>query len=193
MDLPVFYVIPGVTVGTIAMVLYFFIKPNSFPRPCLEAPVFFRSVLQRPSGSLVQGTSGYAADVSIWNFVGCPGKASISQEGTIRLHRIDRWHPSRGLFTLHRGQPWGRWRRVWLSQDGEDSRRVCWGLDEGCVGLHFDLLDAGGRCAAGATIQGVRFGAVGHLILQLQVGGQGINLVNHLLKFLGHVLQVAQD
>lgn len=71
MDLPVFYVIPGVTVRTIAMVLHFFIKPNSFPRPCLRTPVFVRSVYQRLHRSLVRVTTGYAADVSIWNFVRC--------------------------------------------------------------------------------------------------------------------------
>lgn len=162
-----FYVIPGVTVGTIAMVLHFFIKPNSLPRPCLGTPVFVRSVHQGRPRSLVQGTSGDAADVSIGNFARCPGEASVSQEGAVGLHGMERSHPSLGLFTLHRGQPWGGRRWVWLSQDGEDSGRVRWGFDEGCVGLHFDLLDAGGGGATGATVQRVCFGAVGHLILQL--------------------------
>lgn len=53
MDLPVFYVIPGLTVRTIAMVLYFFTKPNPLPRPCLGTPVFFRSMHQRLHGCLV--------------------------------------------------------------------------------------------------------------------------------------------
>lgn len=71
------------------------------------------------------------------------------------------------VLALHWGQPgwWGR--RVGFPQDGEDSRGVCWSLDELRVGLHFELLDAGSRSAAGATVQGVCFGAVGHLIFQL--------------------------
>lgn len=165
--LPVFYVIPGVTVGTVAMVLHFFIKPNSFPRSCLGTPVFFRSVHQRLRWSLVQGTGGDAVDVSVGNLVRCAWQASVSQKGSIGLHRVGGWHHSLGVVTLHRCQPWGRRRRVWLSQDGEDGGRVCGGFNERGVGLHFDLLDARGGGAAGATVQGVRLGAVGHLILQL--------------------------
>lgn len=71
MDLPVFYIIPGLTVRTIAMVLHFFIKPNPFPRPCLGTPVFFRSMHQRLHGRLVRVATGGAADVSIGNFVWC--------------------------------------------------------------------------------------------------------------------------
>lgn len=78
MDLPVFYVIPGVTVRTIAMVLHFFIKAHALPRPCLGTPVFFRSMHQRLHWSLVQITTGYAADVSIGDFVWCPRYASVS-------------------------------------------------------------------------------------------------------------------
>lgn len=59
-----------------------------------------------------------------------------------------------------------------------------WRLDERCVGLHFELLQAGSRRAAGAAVQGVRFGAVGHLIFQLEIGGQGVNLVNHQVIFM---------
>lgn len=70
MDLPIFYVMPGLTVRTVAMVLYFFVEPHSFPRPCLGTPVLFRSVYQSLHWSLVQVTIGYAAEVSIWNFVG---------------------------------------------------------------------------------------------------------------------------
>lgn len=84
------------------------------------------------------------------------------------------------VLALHWGQP-GWWRRrVGFPQDREDSRGVRWRLDERCVGLHFELLQAGSSRAAGAAVQGVRFGAVGHLIFQLEIGGQGVNLVNHI-------------
>ena len=147
MDLPVFYVIPGVAVRTIAMVLNFFIKPNPLPRPCLGTPVFFRSVHQRLQGNLVRVVTGCAANVSIGNFVRCSGKASVPQKGAIGLYWIGSWHHPLGVFTLHRRQPWRRWWRVWLSQDREDSGRVCWGFNERGAGLHFDLLYAGGCCA----------------------------------------------
>ena len=148
MDLPVLYVIPGVTVRTVAMVLDFFIKPYSLPRPSLGAPVFFGSVHQRLPGSLVQVTAGFAVDVSVGDFGWCPREASISQKGAIGLYRIDSGHHSLGVFTLHGCQPWRRRWRVWLSQDREDSRWVGWGLNEGGIGLHFDLLYAGGCCPA---------------------------------------------
>lgn len=74
LDLPILYVIPGLTVRTIAMVLYFFIEPYSFPRrPYLGTSVLFRSGHQRLHWGLVQVTIGYATDVSIWNFVGSTG------------------------------------------------------------------------------------------------------------------------
>lgn len=169
MHLPVFHVVPGLAVRTVAMVLHFLIKPDPFPRrPCLGTPVFFRSMHQRLHGRLVLVAAGCAADVSIGDFVRCSWQATIPQEGAVGLDRIDsgRRHPLR-VFTLHGCQPrWRRW-RVWLSQDREDSGGVCWGFDERGVGMLFDLLYAGGCRATGAAIQGVRFGAVSHLILQL--------------------------
>lgn len=166
-DLPVFYTVPGVTVRAVAVVLHFLIKPDTFPRPCLGTPVFVRSVRQRLPGGLVQVTGGYAADISIWNSVGSPWQASVSEKGAVGLHRVHSGQRPRGLLALHRCQPRRRRWRVGLSQDREDGRGLCWGPNERRVGLHFDLLYAGGRGATGAAVERVRLRAVRHLILQL--------------------------
>lgn len=53
-------------------------------------------------------------------------------------------------------------------------------LDERSTAPHLHLLQARSCCAAGAAVERVRFGTVCHLILQLQVRRQRVDLVNHL-------------
>lgn len=178
--LPVFNVIPNITVGTIAVVLHFFTKSYPFPCSRLRTPLFLRSVHQRLHGSFLQITVRYTACISIWDAVGPNRQGPISQQGTISLDRVGRRRQPRRLVALDRRQ--SRRRRGWirLPQHSEDSRGVRGRLDEWCAAPHLDLLQAGSCCAAGAAVECVRFGTVCHLILQLQVRCQCVNLVNHL-------------
>lgn len=178
--LPVFNVIPNITVRAVAMVLYFFTKSYPFPRSRLRTPLFLRSVHQRLHRNFLQVTVRYTAYVSIWDTVGPDWKAPISQKGTISLERVGwRRQPWR-LVTFDRRQSWGRWRWIRLPQHSEDSRGVHRWLDERCAAPHLDLLQAGSCRAAGAAVECVCFGTICHLILQLQVRCQCVNLVNHL-------------
>lgn len=178
--LPVFDVVPNVTVGAIAVVLHLLTEPNALPRPGLGTPLLLSSVHQRLHHHLLQAAVRYTAHISIRDAAGPDGQAPISQQGAVGLDWVGhRRRPGR-LVTLDRSQAGGRRGRVRLPQHGEDGRGVRRGLDEGRAAPHLDLLQAGGCCAAGAAVQGVCFGTVCHLILQLQITCQCVNLVNHL-------------
>lgn len=173
--LPVFNVIPNVTVWAIAVILHFFTKSYPFPCSCLRTSLFLRSMHQRWNHNTVQITVWHTAQIPIWDTAG-----SISQQGTISLDRVGQRRWPQGLVTLDRCQSWWGWRGIWLPQHSEDSRGMHRGLDERNTAPHLHLLQARSCCAAGAAVECVCFGTVRHLILQLQVRCQRVNLVNHL-------------
>lgn len=173
--LPVLNVIPNITVWAIAVILHFFTKSYPFPCSCLRTPLFLRSMHQRRNCNTVQITVWYAAQIPIWDAAG-----PISQQGTISLDRVGRRRWPQLLVTLDRCQSWWGWRGIWLPQDGEDSGGMHGVLDERSTAPHLHLLQARSCCAAGAAVERVRFGTVCHLILQLQVRRQCVDLVNHL-------------
>lgn len=178
--LPVFDVIPNVTVGAVAVVLHFFTEP--YPLPCsrLGTPLFLRSVHQRLHHDFLQITVRYTAHISVRDAAGPDGQAPVPEQGAISLDGVGQRRQPRRLIAFDRRQSRRRRGRVWLPQHGEDGGGVRRRLDEGRVAPHLDLLQAGGCCAAGAAVQCVCFGTVCHLILQLQITSQRVNLVNHL-------------
>lgn len=180
MHLPVFDVIPNVTVGAVAVVLHLLTEPYPLPRPRLRTPLLLRPVPQRLHHDFLQVTAGYTAHVPVRDAAGPDGQAPVPQQGPISLDRVGQGRQPGGLIALDGCQPRRRRGRVRLPQHGEDGGGVRRRLDEGRTAPHLDLLQAGGCCAAGAAVQCVCFGTVRHLILQLQVTRQCVNLVNHL-------------
>lgn len=178
--LPVFDVVPNVTVGAVSVVLHLLAEPHPLPRPRLGTPLLLGSVHQRRHHHLLQVTAGYTAHVSVRDAARRGGQAPVPQQGAIGLDRVGQGRQPRRLLALDRRQPRRRRRRVRLPQHGQDGRGVRGGLDQRHAAPHLDLLQAGGCCAAGAAVQRVCFGTVRHLILQLQVACQRVNLVNHL-------------
>lgn len=178
--LPVFNVIPHVTVGAVAVVLHFLTEPHPLPRSRLGAPLLLSSVHQGLHHHLLQAAVGYAAHISVGDAAGPHGQAPVPQQGAISLDWVGQGRQPGGLITLDRSE--SGWRRRWVGfpQHGEDGRGVSRGLDEGSTAPHLHLLQAGRCGAAGAAVQCVCFGAVCHLILQLQITCQCVDLVNHL-------------
>lgn len=84
--LPALDVVTGVTVWAVAVVLHFLTKAHTLPWPCLLwTSVLLGSMHQRRPWSLVQGFAGWAAEVSIGDFVGGSLQASIAQQGAVGL------------------------------------------------------------------------------------------------------------
>lgn len=86
--LPVFNVIPNITIRAIAVILHFFTKSYSFPCSRLRTPLFLRSVHQRLHCNFLQITGWYTAYISIWDAAGPNWQAPVSQQGTISLDRV---------------------------------------------------------------------------------------------------------
>lgn len=120
MHLPVFDVIPNVTVGAVAMVLHFFTEPYPLPGSRLSTPLFLSPVHQGLHHDLLQVGVGYAAHISIGNAAGPHGQAPVPQQSAIGLDWVGQRRHSGRLITLDRSQPRGRRGRVRLPQHGED-------------------------------------------------------------------------
>lgn len=163
--LPVFNVIPNITIRAIAVVLHFFTKSYPFPCSRLRTSLFLRSVHQRLHCNFLHIIGWCTAYISIWDGVGPNWQAPVSQQGAISLERVGRRRQPGRLVTLNGCQSWWRRRRIRLPQYGKDSRGVCRRLDERCAAPQLDFLQARSCCAAGATVERVRFGTVCHLIL----------------------------
>lgn len=86
--LPVFNVIPNITVGAIAVVLHFFAKSYPFPCSRLRTPLFLSSVHQRLHRNFLQVTVRCTAYISVGDAVEPDWQAPVSQQGTISLDRV---------------------------------------------------------------------------------------------------------
>lgn len=138
--LPVFNVIPNITVRAIAVVLHFFTKSYPFSCSWLRTSLFLRSVHQRLHCNFVQITVCYTAHVSVWDAVRPHWQAPVSQQGTISLDRVSHRRQPWRLVTLDRCQPRWRWGWIRLPQHSEDGRGVHGWLDERCTTPHLHLL-----------------------------------------------------
>lgn len=128
--------------------------------------------------------------------------AAVPHQGPAGLGNVSRQHQRRvreifEFLAPLRGLPGGRKGRVGFLEHGQHGGRVDWGdgraQSEDVVGVELHLLQAGGSGGggggAGAGVECVRLGAVSQaVLLQLQVTGQRVYVVNDLRKGRGGVI-----
>lgn len=215
-QLRVVHVVLEVAVGTVAVKLDLLVETHPFSLSGFPAGVFGTFALfvaeerHRPGqrrNKARLGDAAVAGDearrggeyIPVW----LGGEdAAVPHQRPAGLGNVSRQHQRRvgeifEFLAPLRGLPGGRKRRVGFLEHGQHRRRVDRGdrraQSEDVVGVELHLLQAGGSGGggggAGAGVECVCLGAVSQaVLLQLQVTGQRVYIVNDLRKRRGGVI-----